>query len=166
MPLLRTRTLPWVVAAVVLMPGRLASQPVAGDSVAVQAAVTAFLRAFEDLDWPRFRAAFSDDVTAFFPAPAPPQRFVGRAEVEAQFQHVFAAIRAAAPSGPPYQRLQPVGLQIRMLGDATALVTFELRNEERVGRRTLVMRREAGLWHILHLHASNMPRPTTGPPGA
>jgi hypothetical protein len=53
-----------------------------------------------------------------------------------------------------------------MLGDATALVTFELRNGERVGRRTLVMRREAGLWLILHLHASNMPGPTTGPPDA
>jgi ketosteroid isomerase-like protein len=128
--------------------------------------VTAFLRAFEDLDWEQFRAAFSDDVTAFFPTPEPPQRFVGRAAVEAQFRQVFAAIRAAAPTGPPFQHLPPVGLRIEMLADSTALVSFELRNTQRVGRRTLLMRREGGRWRILHLHASNVPGTGASPPGA
>lgn len=155
-----------VVAALLALPARLAGQAVAGDSAAVHSAVTAFLRAVEDLDWPRFSAAFSDDVTAFFPIPEPPQRVVGRAAVEAQFQRVFAGIRAAAPSGPPYQHLPPVGLRIEMVGDGVALVSFELRNRERVGRRTLVMRREAGQWRIVHLHASNVRVPAAPAPGA
>src|SRR5712692_10482953 len=66
---------------------------------AVGAALTRFLTAFENLDWDAFRASFDDDVTAFFPTPEPPQRFDGRAPVEAQFQRVFTSIRAAAPSG-------------------------------------------------------------------
>ena len=171
MPVLRRawRTMPLAVAVTFALPAGLAGQAAASDSAAVHAAVTGFLRAFEDLDWPRFHAAFSDDVTAFFPMPEPPRRFVGRAAVEAQFQRVFAAIRAAAPAGPPYQRLPPVDLVIEMLGDGTALVSFELRNAERIGRRTLVMRREAGAWRIVHLHASNVPvpaAPTGASPGA
>jgi ketosteroid isomerase-like protein len=158
------RTAPVVLATLLALPAGLAGQASGGDTAAVHAAVTGFLQAFEDLDWPRFRAAFSDDVTAFFPIPEPPQRFVGRAAVEAQFQRVFAAIRAAAPSGPPYQHLQPVGLRIEMVDDAVALVSFELRNARRIGRRTLVMRREAGNWRIVHLHASNVPLPVPAPP--
>lgn len=159
------RTTLLVIATLLTLPGRLAGQASKGDTAAVHVAVTAFLRAFEDLDWPRFSAAFSDDVTAFFPIPEPPQRFVGRAAVEAQFHRVFAGIRAAAPSGPPYQHLQPVGLRIEMVADGVALVTFELQNAKRIGRRSLVMRREAGEWRIVHLHASNVPVPAPAPSG-
>jgi len=135
------------------------------DSAAVHAAVTMFLHAFENLDWERFREGFSDNVTAFFPPPEPPQRFVGRAAVESQFRRVFDGIRAAAPSGPPYQHLPPVGLRIEMLGSSTALVSFELRNAERIGRRTFVMQRKAGQWRIVHLHASNVPVSRAAPSG-
>jgi len=40
------------------------------------------------------------------------------------------------------------------------LVTFELRNSERLGRRTLVFRRDGATWRIVHLHASNIATPS------
>jgi ketosteroid isomerase-like protein len=154
-----------LVAASAAAPGAQA-QSASRDSAAVSAAVMRFLRAFEDLDWERFRAVFADDATVYFPTPEPPQRFVGRVAVEGRFRRVFDAIRAAAPSGPPYQHLPPVDLRIEMLGASAALVTFEFRNVERVGRRTLVWRREGGDWRIVHLHASNVPTPLGSPPGS
>ena len=66
------------IAIVVVAAPQLPAQATARDSAEVHAALTSFLRAFEDLDWERFHTAFADDVTAFFPTPEPPQRFVGR----------------------------------------------------------------------------------------
>jgi len=127
----------------------------AADS-AVETALERFLAAFENLDWEGFRAAFDDDATAFFPTPEPPQRFEGRAAVEAQFQRVFNALRTTAPSGPPFQRLVPEELRIDQIGTDTAVATFHLRNEQRLARRTIVFRRTARGWRIAHLHASNV----------
>jgi ketosteroid isomerase-like protein len=131
--------------------------------MAVRAALTRFLTAFENLDWDTFRACFDDDVTVFFPTPEPPQRFEGRAAVEAHFQQVFASIRAVTPSGPPFQKLVPEDLQIDVIGTDAALATFHLRNEQRIGRRTVVFKHSARGWRIAHLHASNMaPAPVAG----
>lgn len=123
---------------------------------AVEAALRRFLTAFESLDWELVRASFHDDVTAFFLTPEPLQRFEGRAAVDAQFQQVFASIRAAAPSGPPFHRLVAEDLRIDQLGADAAVATFHLRNEQRLARRTFVFRRTAGEWRIAHLHASNV----------
>jgi ketosteroid isomerase-like protein len=142
---------------------RLPSQTASSDSAAVHAAVMDFVRAFENLDWERFRAAFADDATVFFPLPEPPGRFAGRAAVEAQFTRVFEAIRRQSSGGPPYHRLPPVDLRIAVLGPSAALVTFELRNPERVGRRTLVLQRENDRWLITHLHASNVATSAASP---
>lgn len=166
MPRFAVRRSLWLLVVFSALPAKLVGQATVRDSVALHAAVTQFLQAFENLEWDRFAAAFSDDVTVFFPLPEPPRRFVGRAAVEAQFRRVFTGIRAGASSGPPYQRLPPVGLQIEMLGDGVGLVSFELRNSERVGRRTFVWRREGGQWRIVHLHASNVATTTPSPPGA
>ena len=125
---------------------------------AVQASLSQFLRAFENLDWDAFRASFDDDATAFFPTPEPPQRFEGRISVDAQFRQVFSAIRAAAPGGPPFHRLVPENLRIEAIGADAAIATFHLRNELRIARRTIVFKRTAGGWRIAHLHASNVSR--------
>jgi hypothetical protein len=37
----------------------------------------------------------------------------------------------------------------------TAVVSFQLRNAERIARRTLVLTKMNGQWLIIHLHASN-----------
>ena len=133
--------------------------PHASDSAEVHLALKRFLRAFENLEWEPFRTSFSDDATVFFPSAATPNRFVGRAAIEARFQQEFADIRAQARGGPPYMRLEPRGLQVSVLDSRTALVTFELRNAVRLARRSLVLVRETGGWRIRHLHASNVPWP-------
>jgi ketosteroid isomerase-like protein len=113
-----------------------------------------FIAAFDNLDWEKFRAAFADDATVFFPR-GRANRASGRAEVEAYFKMVFEQIRAGRTHGP-YMNIEPRGLQITVLGNV-ALVTFHL--DDRPGftnRRTLVLRKTGRGWEILHLHASEV----------
>lgn len=127
--------------------------------VAATAASRAFLRDFENLDWTNFRRWFADDATIFFPIPEPPHRFSGRAEFEAQWTKVFAAIRSGSASkSPPFHRLPVHDFRCDPLGSDAALISFTLDNSERTGRRTLVWHRSAGRWRIVHLHASNTPK--------
>jgi hypothetical protein len=55
--------------------------------------------------------------------------------------------------------LEPQALHVVILGPDVALAEFELRNEERVARRTVVFVRASGGWKIVHVHASNVPWP-------
>jgi ketosteroid isomerase-like protein len=128
-----------------------------GDSAAVAAALGRFLTAFENLDWAPFRAAFSNSATVFHPAPEMAERVTGPRGIDSTFRAVFVDIRAHATGGPPYQRLVPTDLRIQPLSPGIVLVTFQLRNRERFGRRTVIFRHEDAGWRILHLHASNVP---------
>jgi ketosteroid isomerase-like protein len=120
--------------------------------------VSRFLAAFENLDLPAFIACFADDATVFFPTPEPPQRFDGKAAIREHFDHVFAAIRRNSDSpAPPYHKLDPEDLEFQLVNADTVVVTFHLRNAERLGRRTLVLANVHGTWLIVHLHASNTP---------
>jgi len=123
----------------------------------VAAALWRFLDAFEQLAWDAFRACFADDACVFFPSAATPERFTGRAAVEARFAEVFDAERRAAPSGPPYLELVPEALDIQLPAAGVAIASFVLRNRDRLARRTIVFRRDAGTWRIVHLHGSNVP---------
>jgi hypothetical protein len=76
---------------------------------------------------------------------------------------VFADVRDHAAGGPPFHHLMPINLRIQPLAPGVVLVTFELRNPERLGRRTVVFRRQRDAWRIVHLHASNIAPP---PPGS
>jgi ketosteroid isomerase-like protein len=129
------------------------------DSLAVANALNEFLTAFQNLDWDRFRAFFSDDACVFFPSAVTPDEFCGREAVEKRFQQEFESIRKDAPGGPPFMHLTPDSLRIEVLGPNAALVMFGLHNAERTGRRTFVFRKEHGAWRIVHLHASNVPWP-------
>jgi ketosteroid isomerase-like protein len=54
-------------------------------------------------------------------------------------------------------QLRSERLNIQMLGSDAAVTSFELVNEERFGRRTIVwQKQQTGAWKIVHLHASNM----------
>jgi ketosteroid isomerase-like protein len=130
----------------------------ASDQQEIEQATTHFLTSFENLDMPAFIACFTDDATAFFPAPEPPERVTGKAAIRSRFQLVFDAIRKGASAGPPYHRLEPQDLQIQALSADTAVVSFHLRNSERIARRTLVMKKVRSTWLIAHLHASNFSR--------
>ena len=124
----------------------------------IRTAVENFLTAFERLDWPAFVGAFEDRATVFFPLPEPAREFTGRDEFEPQFRAVFDSIRASNPTGPPYHDLEPKQLEIVPLASGVALVTFLLDNEERMGRRSLVLVQSGEHWKIRHLHASNVPK--------
>jgi hypothetical protein len=86
-------------------------------------------------------------------------RVQGRAAIESTFREVFADIRARAKSGPPFHHLQPEDVAIRPIAPRVVLATFHLRNSERLGRRSVLFRREGARWRIVHLHASNFSPP-------
>src|SRR5690349_20045571 len=85
------------------------------DSAAVADALSRFLKAFENLDWTSFRAAFSDSATVVHPAPEMAERVVGPRGIDSTFRVVFADIRAHATGGPPYHRLVPTNQRIQPL---------------------------------------------------
>jgi ketosteroid isomerase-like protein len=125
------------------------------DEDSVRVFASHFLRTFENLDMPSFIECFADDATAFFPAPWPPLRVDGKAAIEAQFQQVFAAIRKDATRGPPYHALSAEDLSVQLVSGEAAIVSFHLRGEKRVARRSLFLRKTESGWRIVHLHASN-----------
>ncbi|MGI8836148.1 MAG: YybH family protein [Pyrinomonadaceae bacterium] len=127
------------------------------DSLAVQKAAEEFIKAFNNLEWGKFRNSFSDDVTVFFPFNQDPRRANGRAEVETSFKSGFDELRKRKPN-PPYLNIQPKDVQIQMLKD-TAILTFHLPGEDTFGRRTLVFQKQKGKWLIVHLHASIISKP-------
>jgi ketosteroid isomerase-like protein len=95
----------------------------------VEHAIAAFIDAFNDLDRARVEACFAEDVTVFYPW--------GGERSDAFWTQRFDAERAQQ-AGPPYQDLQPADVQIQRF-EGIAVVTFHLRNRERLGRRTLVL---------------------------
>jgi ketosteroid isomerase-like protein len=127
-----------------------------GDRTTVEAFIQKFLRAFENLDMKQFIACFADNATVFFPTPEPPERVQGKQAIQQRFERVFASIRSAAKSGPPFHHLTPEDLSIQLMAGHSAVVSFHLRNEERVARRTLVLVKLSGQWLIIHLHVSNV----------
>lgn len=124
----------------------------------LDAAVSGFLVAFNDLDMPKFLACFAEDATVFHPPSPPPRTFPtriqGRREIERTFQVVFAQIRErSGRAKAPYMDLQPEDLLIQRY-DGMAVVTFHLGTPAERARRTLVLRRAGAGWTIVHLHAS------------
>lgn len=125
------------------------------DQSAVEEFVSAFISAFNNLDWEKFRHCFADDATVFHPAIFP-HRLDGRDNYEPAWRRVFGEIRSSSgKSQPPFMDLKPENLKVQMLG-SVAVVTFHLdRGRGSVGRRTLVLHKTSGGWKIIHLHASN-----------
>lgn len=163
MPLIRSFVMLAALAALASTPPAAAAKPDA-DRRAVEELTSRFLKAFEDLDMPRFIACFTDTATVFFPTPEPPERFAGRRAIESHFQQVFDAIhKSSGAAGPPYHHLAPEDLLIQVLDSHAAIVSFHLRNAERIARRTLVLAKVDGQWRIAHLHASNVPVETLSP---
>ena len=116
-----------------------------------------FITAFDNLDWPVFIGMFDDDATIFYPSPPnAPIRATGRREFEPAWRRVFQGIRGSRTTAP-FMELRPERVHIQMLTDA-AVVTFELHDVPgQTGRRTIILRRNDGVWRIVHLHASNVP---------
>jgi ketosteroid isomerase-like protein len=116
-----------------------------------EAAIQAFVSAFNALDRTRFDALFAEDVTLFFPsAPFPVRRVEGKAATLLWFGRLFDSLRKRG-SGPG---IEPRDLNLQVYGNV-AIATFHLGGGEIVARRTVVLRRQRGRWAIAHLHASS-----------
>jgi ketosteroid isomerase-like protein len=123
-------------------------------NVGPEATLNAFIQAFDDLDWERFRSFFADDATVFYPRGIA-RRAHGRFEIEANFRRVFAQIRGDRTQ-PPYMDLKPRDLHIQRFGEI-AIATFHLDDHPgMVNRRTIVLHRVGDDWKIVHLHASEV----------
>jgi ketosteroid isomerase-like protein len=124
----------------------------------IKQALPVFLTAFDNLDWPAFRACFAPDATMFHPAPPNLKRIDSPQEFERAWLGVFDRIRkASGRSAPPYMSLQPQDVKVQSLSQDVALVTFHLMDGTVLSRRTMVFRRDAEGWKIVHIHASNLP---------
>jgi ketosteroid isomerase-like protein len=116
-----------------------------------EAAIQAFVSAFNALDRTRFDALFAEDVTLFFPsAPFPVRRIEGKEATLLWFGRFFDSMRKRG-AGPG---IQPQDLKVQDYGNF-AIATFHLGGGESVSRRTIVLRRQRGRWAIAHLHASS-----------
>jgi hypothetical protein len=83
------------------------------------------------------------------------ERANNKVEIGKLFKKVFDGVRAHA-KGPMYLTIEPRELKIQLF-DGMAIVTFLLDDPGMLGRRTLVCRKTATDWIIIHLHASGMP---------
>lgn len=124
-----------------------------------EAALRAFLKAFEACDLPAMEAAFASDAQSFDRVPpgqaAPDLAHYRRASgMPAGMRAVAQALRAQG-GAPPYQRLEPHDLLVQA-SDDMAVLSFHLDAPHSLGRRTVVMARRPGGWKIIHLHASNV----------
>jgi ketosteroid isomerase-like protein len=128
--------------------------PVAAQSA--ERAADDFLSAFNALDQARFDPFFASDVTMFFPdQPFPISRVVGKDAVIAAFHQLFARVRAR---GSTQLGIEPRDMRIQDYGEL-AIVTFHLRGNGNIGRRSIIMRREQMGWRIVHFHASALEEP-------
>lgn len=157
-----------LLAALALAPSALAAQaavpapPQAADAP-VRAAVAEFVAALNAFDRERLARAFADDATIFFPgAPLPMVRVEGKAQALGHFGRLFDRLRAR---GIRQGNVAPLGLAVQLYGD-TAIATFHFAASQEVSRRTLVFRRIAGRWLIVHLHGSALRVETPAPPAA
>jgi len=129
----------------------LAQAPRAAAASGADQAVTAFLEAFDSVDTDRFNAFFADDATMFFPnGPFPQSRVEGKAAIAAAFGPLFSRARER---GVTSLGLRPLDVRVQNLGDF-AVASFHLRGNGNIGRRSIVLRREAAGWRIVHFHAS------------
>ena len=143
-------------------PGRGA---LAADSASVHAAAQGFLAAFDSLQFDAFRGYFAEDMTMFFPFPQFPARSDGKAGVEDVFGRFMTAQRDARTKAgrPMVQGIAPRDLKVQMAGPDAAVVSFHLGAEATPSRRSVVFRRDAGGWKVIHWHASSAPPAPTAP---
>jgi ketosteroid isomerase-like protein len=129
-------------------------------TASVEEALSEFATAFDNLDWPAFRACFSTTATIFHPA-APNTKLIDSPDqFEKAWLGVFERIKkGSGRSSPPYMSLHPLDLRVEKLSEDVVLVTFHLVDGSMIGRRTLVFKREAEGWKIVHIHASNIAAP-------
>jgi ketosteroid isomerase-like protein len=129
-------------------------------TASAEEALSAFVTAFDNLDWQAFRTCFSTTATIFHPA-APNTKLIDSPEqFEKAWLGVFERIKkSSGRTSPPYMSLHPLDLRVERLSEDVVLITFHLVDGGTVCRRTLVFKREPDGWKIVHIHASNITEP-------
>lgn len=130
------------------------AQPLATESAAVQTVLEGFIDSLNAADVSSLARFFATDATMFFPLASLPLRLESKQQITSAFGALFEAMRRREP-GPRYMNLIPQDTRVQFFGDV-AVVTFHLKGEEMVSRRTLVLRKLSGTWLIVHVHASNL----------
>jgi uncharacterized protein (TIGR02246 family) len=128
--------------------------PPPADAAAVQRVLDRFIEALNTADVKALAELFPPEATVFFPLAAMPLRLENKEQITAVFTAFFDGVRARE-TGPRYMKLAPEDTRVQLLGDV-AVVSFHLKGEQMISRRTLVLHKVAGTWWILHLHASNV----------
>jgi ketosteroid isomerase-like protein len=124
-----------------------ASTPSASEASA-RTAMLDFMEALNSLDVDRMAAFFADDITAFVPS-AQAERVDGKPAVAEIFRTYAEATRKTTAR----TNLVPEDLEVEADRDV-AVVSFNLRSPDALGRRTFVFRRRGSRWLIVHFHAS------------
>jgi uncharacterized protein (TIGR02246 family) len=140
-----------------MVPGAAVAVPPQGspaEAEAIQKVVDGFIASLNAADVNQFIGFFAPDATLFFPLSSLPLRLEDRQQIATAFGAFFEAVRRRHPE-PPYMTMIPVGTRVQLLG-SVAVVTFHLKGEEAVSRRTLVLEKRSGRWLIVHLHASSL----------
>lgn len=119
----------------------------------LETSAAAFLDAFRAMDESRFDGNFAPDVSMYFPDGRFPQgRVDGRDSVLAAFHAFFSRVRA---QGRASLAIEPIDQSVQIYGEI-GILTFTLKGEGTLGRRTIVWRRQGERWQIVHFHASTI----------
>lgn len=129
-------------------------EPPPADTAALQKVLDRFIESLNTTDVKALAALFAPDATVFFPLAAMPLRLENKEQITAVFAAFFDGVRTREP-GPRYMKLAPEHTRVQFLNDV-AVVSFHLKGEQMISRRTLVLHKISGTWLIVHLHASNV----------
>ncbi len=136
----------------------LLAQAPAQDEADIQRVLNALLETVENSDMPGFIAFFDEDATMFHylaqPSGTPPRRLQGRTDIERSMGVVFDQFKASSGrTTGPYVQIQPLDRMIQTF-DQFAVVSFHLDGGSAISRRTLVFRKVASDWKVVHIHGS------------
>lgn len=124
-------------------------------TAALQPVLQEFLDAIDAADSTALALLLCPDATMYFPFANTAELHAGREAVLARFARMFDDLRARNPNGAPYVRFRVHAFDCIEIGERHAIAYATLGFAQQIGRRTIVMRREADGWRLLHVHASN-----------
>lgn len=138
-----------VLVTILLLLSACASAPSRSGDADVRAAMSGFVEALNALNLDAMSRYFADDITAFVPL-TKPERLDGKPAVVDLFRGYVDTTKKSIAR----MNIVPQDLRVDRFDD-TAIVSFQVRNEQSVSRRTFVWHRDGDRWLIVHFHASN-----------
>lgn len=126
----------------------------------VEAVWRRFLDGVERGDVALIAGCLADEVTMYLPFITQRDTLRGPQEVLAAFARMYQATAGAAVQ-PRALRISIERFDWRPLGEDVCLVESLLRFGSEFGRRSVVFRRQADGWRLLHLHGSNVAQPAS-----